>query len=102
MEHAKHDRIHTQALSESRLVRDGGMDAKNRNNRALSAARGREGCGAGHTSRPRTAREGSVRRRTRGSARERSEKLVEPAQDLGETEASHCTGGVSSALAEGD
>ena len=35
VEHAEHDRIHTQALSESRPVRDGGMDAKNRNNRAL-------------------------------------------------------------------
>ena len=35
VEHAKHDRIHTQALSESRPVGDGGMDAKNRNNRAV-------------------------------------------------------------------
>ena len=79
MEHAKHDRIHTQALSESRPVRrwwhgreeseqpSGGVND-------LHAERAGEGGGACQTSRPR-------------AARERPKQLLETSQDLVETEA---------------
>ena len=80
VEHAKHDRIRTQAPSEESEQPSSGVND-------LHAERAGEGGGACQTSRPR-------------AARERPKQLLETAQDLVETEASHCTGGVRRALAE--